>query len=94
MSITDEDIRARENMPNAWRAKAKGKPVFCAQLRLWQDDVSGNVSKQWNKHYVVYASNANMSREMIEKEFCIRFVTASPHVSPLEMMNAVKESIV
>ena len=38
-------------------------------------------------------SNANMPREMLEKEFCVRFVTSSPHASPMELMRAVKESI-
>ncbi|KIO21113.1 hypothetical protein M407DRAFT_15855 [Tulasnella calospora MUT 4182] len=39
------------------------------------------------------ASNANLPREMLEKEFCVRFVTSSPNVSPMELMRSVKESI-
>ncbi|KAI0747727.1 hypothetical protein C8Q80DRAFT_1219186 [Daedaleopsis nitida] len=57
------------------------------------DDVSGNISKQWNKHHVIYMSNANLPREMVEKEFCVRFVTSLPHVAPMELMAAMKESI-
>ncbi|KIO11352.1 hypothetical protein M404DRAFT_127140, partial [Pisolithus tinctorius Marx 270] len=57
------------------------------------DDVSGNISKQWNKHHVVYMSNASMPREMVEKEFCICFVTSSPHDTPLELMNGVSKSV-
>ncbi|KAL4077477.1 hypothetical protein J3A83DRAFT_4356530 [Scleroderma citrinum] len=57
------------------------------------DDVSGNVSKQWNKHHVVYMSNASMPQEMLEKEFCVCFVSSSPHAAPLELMQGVKESI-
>ncbi|KAG1798356.1 hypothetical protein EV424DRAFT_1475005 [Suillus variegatus] len=57
------------------------------------DDVSGNISKQWNKHHIVYMSNAAMPREMLEKEFCVRFVSSSPHVTPLELMRAVTQSI-
>ncbi|KAI5995504.1 hypothetical protein EDD15DRAFT_2365685 [Pisolithus albus] len=57
------------------------------------DDVSGNVSKQWNKHFVIYMSNANLRREMLDHEFFIRFVTSSPHASPMELMHAMKQSI-
>ncbi|KAG2063859.1 hypothetical protein BDR04DRAFT_1036924 [Suillus decipiens] len=57
------------------------------------DDVSGNVSKQWNKHHAVYMSNASMPREMLEKEFCICFVSSSLHASPMEIIKGVKESI-
>ncbi|KAG1768094.1 hypothetical protein EV702DRAFT_1203416 [Suillus placidus] len=35
-------------------------------------------------------SNVNLPREMLEKEFCIRFVTSSPHAAPMEMMSAIK----
>jgi hypothetical protein len=57
------------------------------------DNVSGNISKQWNKHFVAYLSNNNLPHEMIEKEFCVRFVTSSPHASPMEIMNAIQDSI-
>jgi len=67
--------------------------VYSVPLIVFMDDVSGNVSKQWNKHIVVYMSNASLPREMLEKEFCIRFVTGSPHATPMELMTAIKESI-
>ncbi|KAI5998991.1 hypothetical protein F5J12DRAFT_895399 [Pisolithus orientalis] len=38
-------------------------------------------------------SNASMPREMVEKEFCIHFVTSSPHATPLELMNGVSKSV-
>ncbi|KAH9894129.1 hypothetical protein C8Q73DRAFT_826736 [Cubamyces lactineus] len=80
-------------MPNPWRAKAQGRMVYGVPLIIFMDDVSGNVSKQWNKHHVIYMSNANLPREMLEKEFCVRFVTSSPHASPMELMAAMRESI-
>ncbi|KAG1814554.1 hypothetical protein EV424DRAFT_1541383 [Suillus variegatus] len=30
---------------------------------------------------------------MLEKEFCVRFVTSSPHAAPMEMMSAMQDSI-
>ncbi|KAH9913799.1 uncharacterized protein BXZ73DRAFT_55315, partial [Epithele typhae] len=80
-------------MPNPLRAKSKGRMVYAVPLIVFMDDVSGNISKQWNKHHVIYMSNASLSREMLEKQFCVRFVTASPHASPMELMAAMKESI-
>ncbi|KAI9566585.1 hypothetical protein HD554DRAFT_2205888 [Boletus coccyginus] len=57
------------------------------------DDVSVNISKQWNKHHVIYMSNAFMSCEMLEKEFCVRFVSSSPHMAPLELMKAAETGV-
>ncbi|KAF9229002.1 hypothetical protein BS17DRAFT_792946 [Gyrodon lividus] len=57
------------------------------------DDVSGNISKQWNKHHVIYMSNTLMPCEILEKEFCVQFVSSSPHATPLELMQGVKDSI-
>lgn len=80
-------------MPNPWRKKSGGRMVYRVPLIVFMDDVSGNISKQWNKHYVIYMSNAALPREMLEQEFHVRFVTSSPHASPMELMHAMKESI-
>lgn len=80
-------------MPNPLREKSGGRMVLTVPLIIFMDDVSGNISKQWNKHHVVYMSNALMPREMLENEFCVRFVSSSPHAAPLELMRGVKESI-
>ena len=80
-------------MLNPLRIKSGGCLVLSVPLILFMDDVSGNISKQWNKHHVVYMSNAAMPREMIEKEFCVRFVSSSPHAKPLELMSGVSESV-
>lgn len=80
-------------MPHPFRKVAGDRMVYSVPLILFEDDVSGNISKQWNKHYVVYASNANLPRDMLEKEFCVRFVTSSPNAGPMELMQGVKECI-
>lgn len=82
-----------QHMPNPLRKKSGGRLVLSVPLIIFIDDVSGNVSKQWNKHHVVYMSNAAMPRQMLEKEFCVRFVSSSPHASPLELAKGVKDSI-
>lgn len=80
-------------MPHRLRAKADGRVVYSVPLIVFMDDVSGNISKQWNKHHVIYMSNANLPREMLEKEFFLRFVTSSPHATPMELMSAMRSSI-
>ncbi|KAJ8089787.1 hypothetical protein PM082_018363 [Marasmius tenuissimus] len=48
---------------------AKGRMVYGVPLIIFLDDVSGNISKQWNKHHAIYMSNALLPRQMIGKEF-------------------------
>ncbi|KAG1894190.1 uncharacterized protein F5891DRAFT_961838 [Suillus fuscotomentosus] len=67
--------------------------VYAVPLIIFMDDVSGNISKQWNKHHAIYMSNANLPQEMLEKEFFVRFVTSSPHAAPMELMRAMKDSL-
>ncbi|KAI6116976.1 hypothetical protein EV401DRAFT_2058010 [Pisolithus croceorrhizus] len=67
--------------------------VYTVPLIIFMDDVSGNVLKQWNKHFVIYMSNVSLQCEMLDHEFCVQFVTSSPHASPMELMYAMKQSI-
>lgn len=67
--------------------------VYSVPIIIFMDDVSGNISKQWNKHHVVYLSNGNLPRKMLEKEHCVRFVSSSPHASPMELMDAMKTTL-
>ncbi|KAI0040147.1 hypothetical protein FA95DRAFT_1464700, partial [Auriscalpium vulgare] len=89
----EESAAYRNKMPNAIREQAGDRMVYAVPLIIFVDDVSGNISKQWNKHYVVYLSNASLPREMLEKEFCVRFVSSSPHATPPELIHAVRDSI-
>ncbi|KAI6006654.1 hypothetical protein F5J12DRAFT_939383 [Pisolithus orientalis] len=70
-----------------------GWMVYAIPLIIFMDDVSGNISKQWNTHYVIYMSNANLPCEILDQEFCVWFVTSSPHASPMELMHGMKQSI-
>lgn len=80
-------------MPHPFRKIAKDRPVYAVPLIVFQDDVSGNQSKQWNKHYNIYMSNAALPREVLDKEFSTRFVATSQHVPPLEMMRGLRKSV-
>ncbi|EGN93454.1 hypothetical protein SERLA73DRAFT_64084 [Serpula lacrymans var. lacrymans S7.3] len=80
-------------MPHPLRAKSGGRLILTVPLIVFMDDVSENISKQWNKHHVVYMLNTSIPRNMIEKEFCIHFVVSSPHAAPMELMKGVTDSI-
>ncbi|KAL0575645.1 hypothetical protein V5O48_006330 [Marasmius crinis-equi] len=80
-------------MPHPRREQARGRMVYGVPLIIFLDDVSTNISKQWNKHHAIYMSNGLLPRAMVEKEFCTRFVTSSPHATPMELVRALKESI-
>lgn len=67
--------------------------AYAVPLIVFMDDVSGNISKQWNKHFVIYLSNASMPRETLDKQFFVRFFTSSPNASPTELMHALKYSM-
>ncbi|KAH9175921.1 hypothetical protein EDB89DRAFT_2240784 [Lactarius sanguifluus] len=91
--FTDSSSEYGFHMPHPLRAKADGRMVYTVPVVLFMDDASANISKQWNKHIVVYLSNAGLPREMLDKEFCVKFVTSSPNASPMELMRAVRDSI-
>ncbi|KAJ8089162.1 hypothetical protein PM082_014410 [Marasmius tenuissimus] len=83
----------KAQMPHPRREVANGRMIYGVPLIIFLDDVSGNISKQWNKHHAIYMLNALFPQQMIEKEFCTRFVTLSPHASPMELVRALKDSI-
>lgn len=93
IGISESSTAFEKHMPNPLRTKSGGRLVLTVPLIIFMDDVSANVSKQWNKHHVIYMSNASMPREMLEKEFCVRFVSLSPHAPPLELMQGFRDSL-
>ncbi|KAK1221232.1 hypothetical protein PQX77_009237 [Marasmius sp. AFHP31] len=80
-------------MPHPRRESAKGQMVYGVPLIIFLDDVSGNISKQWNKHHAIYMSNGLLPRQMIDKEFSTKFVTSSPHAAPMELVRALRDNI-
>ncbi|KAG1738718.1 hypothetical protein EDB19DRAFT_1829025 [Suillus lakei] len=91
--LTSSSIKYVLLSPNLLQEKLKGRVVYTVPLIIFMDDVSGNISKQWNKHHAIHMSNAHLPREMLEKEFFVRFVLSSHHAPPMELMRAMKESI-
>lgn len=71
------------------RAKANGRPIYSVPFIVFVDDVSGNISKQWNKHWCCYVSNASLPREHLNQPRNVRFMSTTQHAEPLEMLEGI-----
>jgi hypothetical protein len=80
-------------MPNPVRKLAKGRPVFSIRIVPWSDDVSGNVSKQFNPHMNVYLVNGSLPHRKVTQEYFVRFCSTSPHASSGEQFEALVDDM-
>ncbi|KAJ7659002.1 hypothetical protein B0H17DRAFT_1163196 [Mycena rosella] len=82
------------SMPHPLREKAQGCPIFRLRIMPWSDDVSGNVSKQYNAHTNMYVTNFNLPHQKLQQEYFIRFASTSPNASSSEQFVALSEDCV
>ncbi|KAF7300738.1 hypothetical protein MKEN_01298600 [Mycena kentingensis (nom. inval.)] len=82
-----------KKMPNPKRAKARGRPYYCALIIFFGDDVSGNRSKSWNKHLVAEITHANLDRELLQQTAHIHHISCSQHASVAEQFAEIQRAI-
>ncbi|VDB98015.1 unnamed protein product [Peniophora sp. CBMAI 1063] len=93
ISFAPSSVCYGKRMPNDLCRISRGRVVQRVPVILFVDDCSANITTQWNKNHVVYMSNALLPREMLDKEFNVRFVSSSPSATPAELTRAVKSSL-
>ncbi|KAJ7790769.1 hypothetical protein B0H14DRAFT_3161240 [Mycena olivaceomarginata] len=81
-------------MPHPLREKACGRPMFRLRVMPWSDDVSGNVSKQYNAHTNMYVTNLNLPHQKLAQEYFVRFTSTSPHASSSELFVALGDDFI
>ncbi|KAJ7836514.1 hypothetical protein B0H13DRAFT_1913006 [Mycena leptocephala] len=93
-NITFTDYHPNYPMPHPLREKARRRPMFRLRIMPWSDDVSGNVSKQYNAHTNMYVTNLNLPHQKLQQEYFVRFASTSPHASSSEQFVALSEDCI
>ncbi|EFP84986.2 uncharacterized protein PGTG_11155 [Puccinia graminis f. sp. tritici CRL 75-36-700-3] len=81
------------NLPNPWRAKAKGKIIRHVPITLYADDTSGNRSKQWNKHISYYYTLSGLPPKMTNQQYNCHFLATSNTAGALELADQIVDEL-
>ena len=82
-------MRTNPDSGNRWRIIAGRAHVYSFPIWLYCDNVSGNQSKKWNKHYSFLFSAAGLPRALFQHEYNVHFLCTSNIAALLEMMDGI-----
>lgn len=85
--------QAGPEMPNPLRERANGRDLYVVMVPLWCDDVSGNRSKQYNKHINMYMVNSNLPGRLLQQEYFVRYLSTSPHATAPEQFSELRDQV-
>ena len=92
-SQTAEFSEFAQRIPNINRQIDRGEDLFTIWVSLWANDVSGAKTKQYQKHINVYMTNANLSGQLLQQEYFVRFISTSPHAGALEQFKPIANQL-
>ncbi|KAH9812707.1 hypothetical protein DFH28DRAFT_1061525, partial [Melampsora americana] len=78
---------------NEWRKKADGRIIRHVPLILYCDDLSGNVSKRWNKHIAFYFTLAGLPSKLSNQEYNCHFLSTSNTAGALELADPLIDEL-
>lgn len=80
--------------PHKLRSRVRDdEDVAVVFLSVWVDDVSGNHTKQYNKHLNVYINNTNLPAQVLNKEQFTNFISTSQHATSSEQLSELMKVI-
>ncbi|KAF9445760.1 hypothetical protein P691DRAFT_795296 [Macrolepiota fuliginosa MF-IS2] len=82
-----------QHIPNPDRKLAQGEPLYTSFIDIFGDNVSGNQSKSWNKHWNVYMTHQNLPCKLLQQQKHVHFVSTSPYASVPEQFQGIHEKI-
>ncbi|THU82965.1 hypothetical protein K435DRAFT_823079 [Dendrothele bispora CBS 962.96] len=89
-----QDLTSIPVMPNPKRELVgKDEDLYVVMIPVWSDDVSGNKSKQYNKHINLYMENSNLPAQLLQQEYFVNFLSTSPHATSPEQLAEIRKIV-